>query len=148
MLKIEMLDDEGAVTEACDAVEVDGECSEDCQDGVRKPVIAWTSAESGIEYAVCRMHLAADQFARLVEYREDVPFAGEIVWDEACGFEHVSGQPCPPHEPIRPEVDPESGKSAFPWFTRNGQEVSAQGWAYGCDCPTCLDRRYANLPRS
>lgn len=68
-------------------------------------------------------------------------FENEITWHETCGFEHVTSAPCPPHEPIRQQADPETGAKAYPWFSRNGREVSATGWVYGCDCATCQRRQ-------
>jgi hypothetical protein len=73
-------------------------------------------------------------------------FADEVTVHEgygACGFEHVTTAPCPPHEAIKRGID-----GSYPWYSQKGLEVSAGGWAYGCDCATCLDRRWAGLPRS
>lgn len=62
-MKVEMLDDDGQVTEVCEAtVEQDGTC-EDC--GAAE-VVVWTT-ETGMTYSVCRPCLSTDEYARPLE---------------------------------------------------------------------------------
>jgi hypothetical protein len=58
-----MLDDDGNVTEECEAVPTEATC-EDGDECGEAPGLQWTTA-SGMEYFACWKHLATDEYVRV-----------------------------------------------------------------------------------
>lgn len=101
-IKIELLNDAGAVTETVDAVEVAEPC-ETTQDWGSAfcigPVYRFTTPVAGMTFDLCRKCIDADDYVRV--------------------------------ERAVPVVNPETGVETYPWTMPDGRPVDADGYPTG-----------------